>query len=107
LDVDAAVEIAFGFEHGFDVVGRFFGEEADLLFVQLFVLLLGNQRQVFFEHGFDFAVFGFDFDGKLGCQFTCFGSLLGLPALLEAGNRFVVFGTRQIGCGCVSVGKGE
>ena len=28
-------------------------------------------------------------------------------ALLEAGNRFVVFGTRQIGCGCVSVGKSE
>ena len=68
LNIDIAVEVAFGSEHGFDVVGCLFGEEADLLFVQLFFLLLGNQRQVFFKHFFDFAVLGVDFDGEFGLR---------------------------------------
>ena len=106
LNTDVAVEVAFGPEHGFDVVGRLFGEEADLLFVQLFVLLLGNQRQVFFKHFFDFAVLGVDFDGEFGLEFACL-VVFGLLGHFGFGDGLVVFrfGNGSIYCQRVSVGE--
>ena len=106
LNIDVAVEVAFGPEHGFDVVGCLFGEEADLFFVQLFFLLLGNQRQVFFKHFFDFAVLGVDFDGEFGLEFACL-VVFGLLGHFGFGNSFVVFrfGNGSIYCQRVSVGE--
>lgn len=106
LNIDVAVEVAFGPEHSFDVVGSLFGEEADLLFVQLFVLLLGNQRQVFFKHFFDFAVLSVDFDGEFGLEFACL-VVFGLLGHFGFGDGLVVFrfGNGSIYCQRVSVGE--
>ena len=82
-DADFAVEIAFGAQHGFDVVGGFFRQKAYLLAIQLFFLLLGNQRQVFFNHFLDFRMVGFDPDGELGFELDLLFLLLTLRLLLR------------------------
>ena len=66
---DFAVEIAFGFYHVARVIGRVFGEVAQLLPVQFFFALVSNQRQMLLQHGLDFGVVGFDDDGVFGGEF--------------------------------------
>lgn len=63
---DLAAEIAFAAEHCFNVVRCFFGKESRLFLIQNLFLLLRDERQVFFDHIFDFTVLRVDADGEFG-----------------------------------------
>ena len=81
---NAAVEIAFGAQHGLHVIRRVFGQKAYLLAIKHFLLLLGDQRQVFLQHGLDFAVVGADFHRIFQRQVAAF--FLRLRGLIFSGS---------------------
>ena len=97
---DFAVEIAFGFDHVARVVGRVFGEVAQLLAVQFFFALVGNQRQMLREHDLDFGVIGFNDDGVFGGEFffVFFVGLLAFAFVFARGD-FGFFQRRSVGFG--------
>ena len=60
LHLGLAVEITLGAHHVLHVGGGILQQKTDLFDIQIFLLLLGNQRQMLFQHGFDFFIANVD-----------------------------------------------